>query len=73
MKAIAIITGIICSVTLGFAQEGAAKSAPSPATGKSENKTEKVAGSGGDLSLLEVLQKGGWAMIPLGGFRWRRE
>lgn len=62
MKAIAIITGIICSITLGFAQEGAGKTASASAPARVEQAAE-----GGNLSLWEVLQKGGWAMIPLGG------
>ncbi len=72
MKAIVTLTALLCSVTLGFAQEGSAKPPkplpPAAAAAHSPAPVEKAADATDDsLHLWEVLKKGGWAMIPLGG------
>jgi biopolymer transport protein ExbB len=83
MKAFATLASLLCSVVLTFAQEGTAKPAnpgrPAQAVTQVEavekgdrgNRGEKTgaaeAENGGGVNLWEMLQKGGWAMIPLGG------
>ncbi len=82
MKATATLAALFCSVVFTFAQEGASKPArpgqPVQALSKGEA-VQKVEArpSEGDakegkegkegINLWEMLQKGGWAMIPLGG------
>ena len=72
MKAIATIATLLCSVTLSFAQEGSAKppnpALPAPAAAHQPASVDKTTdGTDENLHLWEVLRKGGWAMIPLGG------
>lgn len=72
MKAIATLAALLCSVVFTFAQEGASKPAkpgrpvqalsPAEAVQKGENPQAEES-----VNLWEMLQKGGWAMIPLGG------
>jgi biopolymer transport protein ExbB len=72
MKAIATLAALLCSVVFTFAQEGASKPAkpgrPVQALSQAEavqNVENPQAEEG--VNLWEMLQKGGWAMIPLGG------
>ncbi|MEI6715800.1 MAG: MotA/TolQ/ExbB proton channel family protein [Verrucomicrobiota bacterium] len=65
MKVIATIAALICSVTLSLAQEGSKSPQAGAASGRLPVSAEKVESE--DLHLWEVLRKGGWAMIPLGG------
>lgn len=79
MKATATLAALFCSVAFTFAQEGASKPArpgqPVQALSKGEavqqveaGPAEGAAKEGKDgINLWEMLQKGGWAMIPLGG------
>ena len=72
MKAIATLAALLCSVVFTFAQEGASKPAKpgrpvqalpqAEAVQKGENPQAEES-----VNLWEMLQKGGWAMIPLGG------
>lgn len=72
MKAIATLAALLCSVVFTFAQEGASKPAkpgrPVQALSQAEavQKAENPPAEEG-VNLWEMLQKGGWAMIPLGG------
>jgi biopolymer transport protein ExbB len=72
MKAIATLAALLCSVVFTFAQEGASKPAkpgrPVQALSQVEavQKVENPQTEEG-VNLWEMLQKGGWAMIPLGG------
>jgi biopolymer transport protein ExbB len=72
MKAIATLAALLCSVVFTFAQEGASKPAkpsrPVQALSQAEavQKVENPQAEEG-VNLWEMLQKGGWAMIPLGG------
>ena len=79
MKATATLAALFCSVAFTFAQEGASKPARPgrPVEALSEEGAgqagQKPGGAPGEgdakenLNLWEMLQKGGWAMIPLGG------
>ena len=80
MKATATLAALFCSAVFTFAQEGASKLAKpgrpvqalsqGEAVQKGEQKGEGVLSEGDakeHLNLWEMLQKGGWAMIPLGG------
>jgi biopolymer transport protein ExbB len=77
MKAIATLAALLCSVAFTFAQEGASKTAKPVRTGQASSQVEagqkeavqKVETSQTEesMNLWEMLQKGGWAMIPLGG------
>ncbi len=71
MKAIATLAALLCSVVFTFAQEGPGKSANPARLTPPGAVTQLDAGPGADsgetnVNLWEVLQKGGWAMIPLG-------
>jgi biopolymer transport protein ExbB len=68
MKAIATLAALLCSVVFTFAQEGASKPAKParPAQVEAVQKLESPQAEG-SMNLWELLQKGGWAMIPLGG------
>ncbi len=82
MKAIATLAALLCSVAFTFAQEGASKPAKpvrlaqaasqgeaGQKEGPQKEGVQKVEASQKDesINLWEMLQKGGWAMIPLGG------
>ena len=82
MKAIATLTALLFSVAFTFAQEGASKPAKpvrlaqassqveaSQKEGPQKEVLQKGEGSQKEesINLWEMLQKGGWAMIPLGG------
>jgi biopolymer transport protein ExbB len=75
MKAFATLAALFCSVVLTFAQEGTGKpgnssrlSPPGPVTQlDSGNAGEHGPADGESLNLWDLIQKGGWAMVPLGG------
>lgn len=75
MKAIVTLTALFCSVVFTFAQEGSAKSskparttqAVTPIDSAPQDANGSSGDSQGDVSLWNMVQKGGWAMIPLGG------
>lgn len=72
MKAIAFLAALLCSVSLSFAQTGgAAAQKPAAAKGAVTQIQSEPAGAepaqGKEFYLLELVQEGGWAMIPLGG------
>ena len=82
MKAIATLAALLCSVAFTFAQEGASKTAKPVRTGQASSQVEAVqkeavqkeavqkmetSQTEESMNLWEMLQKGGWAMIPLGG------
>jgi biopolymer transport protein ExbB len=73
MKAIALSAALLCSVTLTYAQ-GGAQNAPKPGASRaavsqvqSTPVEEAPKAKAPEFYLLELIQEGGWAMIPLGG------
>ena len=82
MKAIATLAALLCSVAFTFAQEGASKPAKPVRSAQASSQVEAVQKEANQkeavqkvetsqteesMNLWEMLQKGGWAMIPLGG------
>ena len=75
MKAFATLAALLCSVVLTFAQEGTGKSGnssrlspPGPVTQLDSGRTgENTAAQSESLNLWDLIQKGGWSMVPLGG------
>ncbi len=79
MKAFVTLAALLCSVVFTFAQEGTGKSGnssrlspPGPVTQLDTGHEASRAGSqqappeGEAVNLWELIQKGGWAMVPLG-------
>lgn len=71
MKAIAFVAALLCSVGLSFAQAAPAKASKSSGaeaavTQVQSTPVESEAAAQSDFNLVELLQEGGWAMIPLG-------
>jgi biopolymer transport protein ExbB len=72
MKATATLAALLCSVVFTFAQEGASKPAKPARPVQALSQVEAVQKGESpqaeeSMNLWEMLQKGGWAMIPLGG------
>jgi hypothetical protein len=72
MKAIATIAALLCSVTLSLAQTTPGKAskpggAPAAVTQVQSEPADVQKAQPEEFNLLNLVQEGGWAMIPLGG------